>query len=98
MPKAKSKTKATIPATRPGLFRRPPLLMGEDAAAYDGLFAGIHAAVKPLDTLEKMLVADVGGVGVGGPAASVCGLAGVSRCKNRPKRIFGPFSRLRVDY
>jgi hypothetical protein len=31
------------------------LLLGEDAAAYDGLFAGIHAAVKPVDTLEEML-------------------------------------------
>jgi hypothetical protein len=59
MPKAKSKTKAMIPRHRPTLFGRPLLLQGEDAAVYDGLFAGIHAAVNPLDTLEEMLVADV---------------------------------------
>jgi hypothetical protein len=59
--KTKSKTKAMIPATlqRPGLFGRPPLLEGEDAAAYDELFAGIRAAVKPVDTVDEMLVADV---------------------------------------
>jgi hypothetical protein len=58
-PNTKSKTKAMIPRQRPTLFGRPLLLQGEDAAAYDGLFAGIHAAVKPLDALEEMLVADV---------------------------------------
>ena len=59
MPKARSKTKAIAPGRRLALFGRPLLLLGEDAAAYDGLFAGIHAAVKPVDTLEEMLVADV---------------------------------------
>ena len=60
-PKTKSKTKAMIPATlqRPGLFGRPPLLTGEDPAAYDELFAGIRAAVNPIDTVDEMLVADV---------------------------------------
>ena len=60
-PKTKSKTKAMIPATLqpPGLFGRPPLLEGEDAAAYDELFAGIRAAVKPVDIVDEMLVADV---------------------------------------
>ena len=59
MPKAKSKTKAIIPGPRGTLFGSPLLLRGEDAAAYDGLFAGIRAAVNPLDALEEMLVADV---------------------------------------
>ena len=59
MPKAKSKTKAIIPGRRLALFGRPLLLPGEDSAAYDGLFAGVHAAVKPVDALEEMLVADV---------------------------------------
>jgi len=59
MPKSRSKTKAIIPRRRLALFGRPLLLLGEDAAAYDGFFAGIHAAVKPVDTLEEMLVADV---------------------------------------
>jgi hypothetical protein len=32
---------------------------GEAAAAYEDLFAGIHAAVKPVDTIDEMLIADV---------------------------------------
>ena len=59
MPKARSKTKAIAPGGRLAIFGRPLLLRGEDAAAYDRLFAGIHAAAKPVDTLEEMLVADV---------------------------------------
>jgi hypothetical protein len=51
-PKTKSKTKAMIPRQRPTLFERPLLLQGEDATACDALFAGIRAAVKPLDTLD----------------------------------------------
>jgi hypothetical protein len=58
-PKTRSKTKAMIPRQRPTLFEWPLLLQGEDAAACDALFAGIRAAVKPLDTLDEMLVADV---------------------------------------
>jgi hypothetical protein len=59
VPKAKSKTKAVISRRRNTLFGPPLLLLGEDAAAYDSLFAGIHAAVEPVDTLDEMLVADV---------------------------------------
>ena len=46
-----------IPATlqRPGLFGRPPLLTGEDPAAYDELFAGIRAAVNPIDTVADVV-------------------------------------------
>jgi hypothetical protein len=60
-PKANAKTKAMIPATlrRQGPFGRPPLLEGEDPVAYDDLFEGIHEAVKPVDTVDEMLVADV---------------------------------------
>ena len=58
-PKAKSNTKAIIPRRRPRLFGSPLLLKGEDAEAYERLFAGIHAAVKPVDTLDEMFVTDV---------------------------------------
>jgi hypothetical protein len=60
-PKTKSKTSGRTPATlqRLRLFGPPPLLEGEDAAAYDALFAGVHAAVKPVDAIDEMLVADV---------------------------------------
>ena len=56
-PKTRSTTKAMIPATlqRPGLFGRPPLLTGEDPAAYDELFAGIRAAVNPIDTVADVV-------------------------------------------
>jgi hypothetical protein len=57
-PKAKS-SRAIIPRRRSALFGSPLLLKGEDAAAYERLVAGIHAAVKPVDTLDEMLVADV---------------------------------------
>jgi hypothetical protein len=99
-PKANSKTNAMMPTTlpRPGLFGRPPFVEGEGAATYDDLFAGIHAAVKPVGAIGGDVSSRRGGIGVGGLAVSFCGLAGVSRFKNRPKRIFGPFSRFRVDY
>jgi hypothetical protein len=62
-PKTKSKTKsmtsAPARARRSRLFGPPPLLGGEAAAAYEDLFAGIHAAVKPVDTIDEMLIADV---------------------------------------
>src|SRR5262245_23554683 len=59
--KTKSKTKAMIPAAprQLQLFGRPPMLQGENAATYDELFAGIRAAVKPIDAVDEMLVADV---------------------------------------
>jgi len=69
----KSKTKAMIPryrSNRPSLFGAPPLLVGEDAAQYDDLFAGIREAVKPIDTVDQMFVADGGVLGVGGPAVA----------------------------
>ena len=38
---------------------RRPLLEGEDAAAYDQLLARICAAVKPVDVIDEMFIADV---------------------------------------
>ena len=58
----KSKTKAIIPRRRPkqpNLFRPPLLLVGEDAAAYEELYARIRADVKPVDTVDEMFVEDV---------------------------------------
>jgi hypothetical protein len=41
------------------LFGQPQLLEGEDAAAYDQLLARICAAVKPVDIVDEMFIADV---------------------------------------
>jgi hypothetical protein len=57
-PKAKS-SRAIIPRRRSAQLGSPLLLKGEDAAAYERLDAGIHAAVNPVDTVDEMLVADV---------------------------------------
>jgi hypothetical protein len=60
----KSKTEIAAPSV-PGrvqplaLFGSAILLEGEDAAAYDQLFARICAAVKPVDIIEEMFVADL---------------------------------------
>src|SRR5262245_28014456 len=58
-PKANYDTRAIIPRRRSRLFGSALLLKGEDAAAYESLFAGIHAAVKPVDTVDEMFVVDV---------------------------------------
>jgi hypothetical protein len=60
----KSKTEIVAP-TAPGrvqrlaLFGPPILLEGDDAAAYDQLFARICSAVKPVDIIEEIFVADL---------------------------------------
>jgi hypothetical protein len=41
------------------LFGPPPLLEGEDAAAYDELFGRVCAAVKPADVIEEMFIVDI---------------------------------------
>ena len=41
------------------LFAPPPLLEGEDAAAYDELYGRVCAAVKPVDVIDEMLIADI---------------------------------------
>ena len=55
-----SKTNAVIPAAprQLQLFGRPLMLQGENAATYDELFADIRAAVKPVDAVDEMLLAD----------------------------------------
>jgi hypothetical protein len=55
-PKSKS---MTLAPTRLRLFGEPQLLEGEDATAYDELLARLRAAVKPVDIIEEMFIADV---------------------------------------
>jgi len=62
--KSESKTEvaaAQVPGQvqRLSLFGPPLLLEGEDAAAYDELLARMCAAVKPVDVIDEMLVADI---------------------------------------
>ena len=53
-------SKQIVERTDPGeLFGPPPLIEGEDAAAYNQLHARISAAVKPKDVLEEIWVRDV---------------------------------------
>src|SRR6266480_3295017 len=60
-PKHRSKSKAVTPAMAPPLrlFGQPPVLEGEDCAAYDLLLARICAAVKPVDIIDEMFIVDV---------------------------------------
>jgi hypothetical protein len=44
------------------VFGPPPLLEGEDAAAYDEFYGRVCAALKPADVIEEMLVADLVGL------------------------------------
>jgi hypothetical protein len=46
-------------AQRLSLFGPPLVLEGEDAAAYDELLGRICAAVKPVDVIDEMLIADI---------------------------------------
>jgi hypothetical protein len=60
----KSKTEIAAPSVpgrvqRLALFGPPILLEGEDAAAYDQLFARICSAVKPVDIIEEIFVTDL---------------------------------------
>jgi hypothetical protein len=57
--KSKSKSMTPAPARRFRLFGQPHVLEGEDAAAYNELLARICDAIKPVDTLEEMFIADV---------------------------------------
>ena len=60
----KSKTEIAAPSVpervrRLALFGPPPLIEGEDAAAYRQLLARICAAVKPVDIIDEIFIADV---------------------------------------
>src|SRR6516225_11479455 len=62
--KSESKTEvaaAQIPGQvqRLSLFGPPLLLEGEDAAAYDELLARMCAAVKLVDVIDEMLIAEI---------------------------------------
>jgi hypothetical protein len=58
--KSKSKSKSVrVALACPVLFGEPQLLEGEDAAAYDELLARFRAAVKPVDIIEEMFIAEV---------------------------------------
>jgi hypothetical protein len=62
--KSKSKTEIAAPrvpgqAQRLALFGPPPLLKGEDAAAYAQLLGHFCVAVKPVDIIDEMFMADV---------------------------------------
>jgi hypothetical protein len=57
--RSKSKSVTSASAPRWTLFGQPPLLDGEDAAAYDALLARISAAVKPVNIIEEMFICDV---------------------------------------
>jgi hypothetical protein len=61
VPKTKPKTTSitSASAARLARFGEPQLLAGEDAAAYDQLFAHICAAVNPVDIIDEMFIADV---------------------------------------
>jgi len=40
------------------LFGPPPILAGEDETAYDELMGRVCAAIKPVDVIDEMLIAD----------------------------------------
>jgi hypothetical protein len=60
-PKAGLKSKSMASALASGwtLFGQPHLLEGEDAAAYDQLRARVYAAVKPVDIIDEIFIADL---------------------------------------
>jgi antitoxin component HigA of HigAB toxin-antitoxin module len=58
-PRTKSMTSAPMRARRFAFFGPPPLLEGEDPALYDELVGRMCAAVKPVDMIDELFVADV---------------------------------------
>ena len=58
-PKSKSRTPTPARVQRFAFFGSRPLLEGEDAALYDDLVTRMYAAVKPVDIIDEMYVADV---------------------------------------
>jgi len=59
-PKNKSKSKSkTSPSARSTPFGQPPLLEGEDAAAYDELLSRFRETVQPVDIIDEMFIDDV---------------------------------------
>ena len=58
-PKTKSMTLAPARVQRLAFFGPPPLLEGEDAALYDDLVGRMCAAVKPVDIIDELYIADL---------------------------------------
>jgi hypothetical protein len=54
----KKKTRSRV-VNSDSLFGPPPVLIGEDAIAYDDLIGRVYAAIKPADVIDEMLIADV---------------------------------------
>lgn len=57
--KTKSMTSPPAQVQRFAIFGPPPLLEGEDATLYDDLVGRMCAAVKPVDIIDELYVADV---------------------------------------
>ena len=61
-PKTRVKSKSVTSAQttrRPTMFGEPPLLEGEDRAAFDELYNRVCSAVNPTDILEEMFIFEV---------------------------------------
>ena len=56
------KKSASTAISRYSLFGPAPILEGEDAAAYNELSSRVCAAIKPIDVIDDMLMADVVGL------------------------------------
>jgi len=54
-----TKADAQKPTSRLDFLGQPPIIDGEDAAAYDELLARVRAAITPNDVIEEMLIMDV---------------------------------------
>jgi hypothetical protein len=54
----KKKTRSKV-VNSDNLFGPAPILAGEEEAAYDELIGRVYAAVKPVDVIDEMLMADV---------------------------------------
>jgi hypothetical protein len=57
--KTRAKTSAVAMVQPVTLFSSPVLLAGEDDATYHELLGRVHAAVKPVDIIDEMFIADV---------------------------------------
>jgi hypothetical protein len=57
--KTSAKTSAVPTVQRLALLGSPQLLQGEDVGAYDELLGRVCAAIKPVDIIDEMFIADV---------------------------------------
>jgi hypothetical protein len=55
-PRTKTTTPVTVRPRRLDAFGPPPLIAGEDAAAYDEILARIFAAQKPVDFIDEIFL------------------------------------------